>query len=179
MIADIQPPDQEHRMAILLEKASKMGVMIDHQVAEFVASHAKRNVRELEGALHRITAFASLQGRNIDLELAMETFQNVIPETTRKVTIELVQKIVCDHFKLRISDLKSKKRLRALTQPRQIAMFLSRKKTTASFPEIGEKFGGKDHSTVMHAFKKIKKERNDLNMKSDIDAIERKIDQLC
>ena len=179
LIADIQVPDQEHRMAILFEKAQSMGIAIGNDVAEYIASYAKRNVRELEGALHRIAAFASLQGRNIVLALAMETFQNILTEPVRRLTVEAVQKTVAEHFKIRMSDLKSKRRLRALTTPRQIAMYLARDLTNASFPEIGEKFGGKDHTTVMHAVKKIAKERNDINLKTDLEALERKLEQLC
>ncbi len=179
LIADIQVPDQEHRMAILFEKAQAMGIAIGNDVAEYIASYAKRNVRELEGALHRIAAFASLQGRTIDLTLAMETFQNILTEPVKRLTVEAVQKTVAEHFKIRMSDLKSKRRLRALTTPRQIAMYLARDLTNASFPEIGEKFGGKDHTTVMHAVKKITKERNDINLKTDLEALERKLEQLC
>lgn len=179
LIADIQPPDEEHRIAILYEKAAQMGLQIDQDVLSYIANHSKKNVRELEGALHRISAFALMHGRGIDLDLAVETFQNVPSNTGRKVNIDLIQKIVADHFKLKVIELKSKKRLRALTVPRQIAMYLSRELTNSSYPEIGDKFGGKDHTTVMHAVKKIAADKKDLNIKADLDALRRKLEQLC
>jgi chromosomal replication initiator protein len=179
LIADIQPPDTEHRMAILYSKAEKLGIQLADDVALYIANHAKRNVRELEGALHRITAFSALHGRQINLDLAMETFQNVLGDAPKRMTIETVQKAVADHYKIRISDLKSKKRQRALTLPRQVAMYLSRSLTNASFPELGERFGGKDHTTVMHAVRKIDKDRSrDLDLKAHIETLERQLEQL-
>ena len=179
LIADIQPPDTEHRVAILLSKAEKLGIKLGEDVAIYIASHAKRNVRELEGALHRICAFSDLQGRPINMELAAETFQNILSEAPKLLTIETIQKIVADHYKIKISDLKSHKRQRNLTMPRQIAMFLSRMLTNASFPELGERFGGKDHTTVMHAVRKIEKDRTkDLDLKAHIDSIQRQLEQM-
>jgi len=179
LIADIQPPNIEHRIAILYKKAEELGVKIASDVAEYIAHQAKRNVRELEGALHRITAFANLHGRVIDRALAVETFQNVLGEPPRRLTVEVVQKLVADHFKMKVAELKSKKRQRALTLPRQIAMYLARKMTESSFPEIGERFGGKDHTTVMHAVRKIEEERlADLDLKAHVDTLERQLEQL-
>lgn len=179
LIADIQPPDIEHRMAILFNKAETLGISLSDDVAEYIATHAKRNVRELEGALHRIHAFSTLHGRAIDLRLAAETFQNVLGDLPKRLTIEIIQKAIADHFKLKVADLKSKRRQRALTLPRQVAMYLSRHLTKASFPEIGAKFGGKDHSTVMHAVKVIDKLRaQDLDLKAHLDALERQLEQL-
>jgi chromosomal replication initiator protein len=179
LIADIQPPDVEHRIAILYNKAEKLGININDDVAEYICNHAKRNIRELEGALHRIHAFSTLHGRAIDIQLAMETFENVVGEPQRRITIDVVQKTVAEHFKIRVLDLKSKKRQRALTLPRQLAMFLCRQLTKSSFPEIGDKFGGKDHTTVMHAVKKIEAERKkDLDLKAHLESIERKLEQL-
>jgi chromosomal replication initiator protein len=178
LIADIQPPSVEHRVAILMNKADNLGFHLRDDVAMYIANHIKKNVRELEGALHRIAAFSALHGRQIDLELAQETFQNVLGEAPKRLTVEMIQKTVADHFKIRIADLKSKKRQRALTVPRQIAMYLSRVRTPASFPEIGGKFGGKDHTTVMHAVRKIEFDRtNDLDLKTSIEALERKLEQ--
>lgn len=137
LIADIQQPAVEHRVAILQNKAAHLGIALSNDVGLYIASHAKRNVRELEGALHRIAAFAALQGRQIDLELAAETFQNVLGEAPKRLTIEMIQKTVAEHFKIRVTDLKSKKRQRALTVPRQIAMYISRERTKSSYPEIG------------------------------------------
>ncbi len=179
LIADIQPPDIEHRIAILLNKADKSGIVLSYDVAEFIAANAKRNIRELEGALHRVAAFAALQGRPIDIGLAREIFHNVLSEAPKRLTIESVQQVVADHFKLKISDLKSKRRHRALTMPRQVAMYLSRSLTKSSFPEIGEKFGGKDHTTVMHAVKKIERDRSqDMDLKVNLDSLERHLEQM-
>ena len=179
LIADIQPPDAEHRIAILMNKAEKLRVHLSHEVADYIATHAKRNIRELEGALHRIAAFAALQGRPLDKAIAMETFHSMIGEAPSQLEIETVQKAVADHFNLRVSDLKSKKRQRILTLPRQMAMYLARKHTQASYPDIGAKFGGKDHTTVMHACKKIGSEKNhDLDLKANLDALDRQLEQL-
>ncbi len=179
LIADIQPPDMEHRIAILMNKAEKLNVHLSNEVAEHIAIHAKRNVRELEGALHRIAAFAALQGRPLDKTVAIETFRSMLPESPSNLDIEVIQKLVAERFNVRVSDLKSKKRLRALSVPRQIAMYLSRTHTSCSFPEIGMKFGGKDHTTVMHAVKKIVAEKaKDADLKAHLDALERKLEQL-
>lgn len=180
LISDIQPPDVEHRVAILMNKAEKQGVILTSQVAEYIAHHAKGSVRVLEGALRRVAAFAALQGRDIDKKLASEILQDVLGDNqSQSVTIESIQKIVAEHFKVRVTDLKSKKRQRAISIPRQIAMFLSRLRTQCSFPEIGSEFGGKDHTTVMHAVKKIEKLRNnDLEIKTQLESLERKLDQI-
>ena len=179
LIADIQPPDIEHRVAILMSKAEKQGVSLSGETAQYIASQAKGSVRVLEGALRRVSAYAVLHGRQIDLQLASEVLQNVFGEPQKSLTIEHIQKLVADHFKIRTTDLKSKKRQRAFSLPRQIAMFLSRSRTTSSFPEIGEKFGGKDHSTVMHAVKKIEQLKGqDLDIKSNLESLDRKLDQL-
>lgn len=179
LIADIQPPDIEHRIAILLNKADKSGLNLNYDVAEYIATNAKKNIRELEGALHRIAAFAALQGRPIDMGLAREIFQNVLAEPPKRLTVEVVQQSVADHFKVKVSDLKSKRRHRALTLPRQVAMYLARSLTKSSFPEIGEKFGGKDHTTVMHAVKKIDKERSqDMDLKVSLESLERQLEQM-
>ena len=178
LIADIQPPDIEHRVAILMNKAEKQKVHLSQDVAQFIASHAKGNIRVLEGALRRVIAFASLHGRPLDTRLAAEILQDVLGEPEKTLTIEIIQKTVADHFKVRISDLKSKKRQRAISLPRQIAMYLSRTRTQSSFPEIGSMFGGKDHTTVIHAVKKISVDkRNDIEIRSEIEAVERKLDQ--
>jgi chromosomal replication initiator protein len=177
LIADIQPPDIEHRIAILMNKAEKLDVKISYEVAEFIAKHAKRNIRELEGALHRIAAFSALHARPLDLSLALETFKGIPSKQQKNLDVDTVQKIVAEHFQLRKTDLRSKKRKRSLSVPRQIAMFLSRKHTHASYPEIGTKFGGKDHSTVMHAVKKIGAQKaHDPDIKAALDCLERKLE---
>ena len=179
LIADIQPPSIEHRIAILYNKAEKLGIRLAKDVAEYIAKHAKRNVRELEGALHRINAYSRLQGEEISLSLAAKTFKDVISEPSRNITVETVQKIVADHFKLKVADLKSKKRQRAFAYPRQIAMYLSRKLIGASFPEIGEKFGGKDHTTVIHNVRKIEESLDkDLDLKAHIESLERQFERI-
>ena len=178
LIADIQPPDLEHRMAILTKKADQLGIKLGTDVAEYIAKHAKRNIRELEGALHRLHAFSNLQARALDMSLALETFKDVLGEPPKRLTVEHVLKTVADHFKLKVTDLKSKRRQRAFAHPRQIAMYLARKMTGASFPEIGEKFGGKDHTTVMHNVKKIEESLSkDLDLKAHVESLERQLEQ--
>lgn len=180
LIADIQPPDVEHRVAILMNKADKQGIHLNNDVAMYIATHAKGNVRVLEGALRRISAFAKLQGRPLNLELASEILQNVLGEPPKRLTIEVIQQVVADHFKLKVADLKSKKRQRAFAIPRQIAMYLARTRTNSSFPEIGTRFGGKDHTTVMHAVKKIKDDATkDIDLKTHIESLDRRLDQQC
>ncbi|RYZ59818.1 MAG: chromosomal replication initiator protein DnaA [Proteobacteria bacterium] len=180
LIADIQAPDIEHRVAILMNKAEKQGILLKTEVAEYIATHAKGNIRVLEGALRRVIAFAALQGRPINTQLASEILQDIlVDKNDSSISVESIQKIVADHFKLKVADLKSKKRHRALSVPRQIAMYLSRVRTLSSYPEIGGTFGGKDHTTVMHAVKKIEKDRKkDLELRSQLEVLERKLDQI-
>lgn len=181
LIADIQPPDIEHRIAILFSKAEQLGIRLSIDVAEYIANLVKRNVRELEGALHRLAAFAALHGRALDKSLAIETFSNMLSEETSKpqMLIDAVQKIVAEHFQIKTSELKSKRRHKALTLPRQVAMYLARKFTKTSYPEIGEKFGGKDHTTVMHAVRKITSERKkNMDLMVHLDALERVLERL-
>ncbi len=179
LISDIQPPDMEHRIAILLNKADQLEVNLPQDVAEFIASHAKKNVRELEGALHRLAAFTALHGRRIDLKSAGEIFQSIIPDNSKKLDIDTIQKVVSDYYNIKLVDLKGKKRQKTLTIPRQVAMYLSRTLTSSSFPEIGDRFGGKDHTTVMHAFRKVQKEIGEnFELKSNIEYLERQIEQL-
>lgn len=180
LIADIQAPDIEHRVAILMNKAEKQGILLKTEVAEYIATHAKGNIRVLEGALRRVIAFAALQGRLINTQLASEILQDIlVDKQDSSISVETIQKIVADHFKLKVQDLKSKKRHRALSVPRQIAMYLSRIRTQSSYPDIGGIFGGKDHTTVMHAVKKIEKDRKkDLELRSQLEVLERKLDQI-
>ncbi len=179
LIADIQPPSIEHRIAILLSKAEELDIDLRSDVAEYIANQFKRNVRELEGALKRINAFAMLQGEKISMDLAVRTFRDVLGEPPKRLTIEIVQKTVAEHFKLRVADIKSKKRQRAFALPRQVAMYLARKLTTSSFPEIGDKFGGKDHTTVMHNVRKIEScITKDLDLKAHVESLERHLEQL-
>lgn len=180
LIADIQIPDVTHRIAILNSKAQAAGILLPDDVAHYIATMAKRNVRELEGALHRIKAFAALHGRPIDMDLVARTFENVPGDPPKRLSIETIQRVVSEHYKIRLNDLKSKRRQRALTLPRQVAMYLAREIIQASFPEIGERFGGKDHTTVMHAVRKIETDRQtDLDLKAHLDALSRKLEQLA
>ena len=161
LIADIQPPDMETRVAILQKKAEMEGVPLPHEVAIFLASHIDSNVRELEGSLTRLGAFASLTKAAITVDLAEEVLQNTLKGSHKEVTIESIQKTICDYFNLKLGDLKTKRRTRNIAIPRQVAMYLCRKHTATSFPTIGSKFGGRDHSTVIHAAKTIEKKIKD------------------
>jgi chromosomal replication initiator protein len=178
LVADIQAPDMEHRIAILMNKSENLSLNLPYEVAEFLATQAKKNIRELEGALHRISAFSTLQGKPLDLNLAKELFQHTTKEIKKKVlNPETIQKIVAGYFKIKLSDLKSDKRVRLVSQPRQIAMYLVRNYTGFSYPEIGERFGGKDHTTVMHAVKKIEREKKiDRFLKTHLDFLENQLD---
>ena len=155
LIADIQPPDVETKIAILKKKAELNGIELPDDVALFIGSSASSNIRELEGMLVRLGAYASLTRNKISLNMARDILKDIIVDKSKEITIEMIQKHVADHYKLKISDLKSEKRLKALVVPRQIAIYLCRDMTKASYPEIGEKFGGKDHSTIIHSVKKI------------------------
>lgn len=156
LLADIQPPDFETRIAILQRKAEKEGARISQEVCEFVAENISANVRDLEGALIRVIAFASLSKIPVTLDLAKDILHDIVSPTVVKVSIESIQSQVSSYYNIRISDLKSKRRHKNLAVPRQIAMYLCKMHLGSSFPEIGHKFGGKDHTTVMHAVSKIK-----------------------
>jgi len=174
LIADIQPPDMETRVAILEKKAETEGVMLPHEVAIFLASQIDSNVRELEGSLTRLGAFASLTKAAITIELAQEVLHNILRGARREVTIESIQKTICDYFNIKPADLKAKRRTKNIALPRQVAMYLSRKYTSTSFPAIGYKFGGRDHSTVIHASKTIEKKiKEDPHMQETIEKLER------
>jgi chromosomal replication initiator protein len=157
LIADIQPPDLETKIAILNKKAEINKIKLPDDVAYFLASSDTRNVRELEGMLIRLGAYSSLQDIPITLTMAKNNLKDILVDKRKDISVELIQKIVADYFGLKIADLKSEKRLKAFVYARQIAVWLCRDLTTASYPDIGSKFGGKDHSTVIHATKKIEK----------------------
>ncbi len=166
LIADIQPPDLETKVAILQKKAENERVALPTDVALFIASNIRSNVRELEGALIRLTAHSSLTGREITLSYAQETLKNFIDAQVRKVTIESIQKAVAEQFGLRLPEIKQKNNSRAIVFPRQIAMYLAKHMTDCSLPEIGRQFGGKHHTTVLHSIEKIDNQRKadkDLN----------------
>ena len=151
LIADIQPPDVETRVAILEKKAEVEHIDLPHDVALFLAAHIDSNVRELEGSLTRLGAFASLNKCDITVDFARQVLQNILREKSCTITVESIQKAVCEFFNIRLADLRSKRRTRTIAVPRQVAMYLCRRYTDCSFPAIGEKFGGRDHSTAIHA----------------------------
>ncbi len=159
LLADIQPPDLETRVAILRKKAQLENYVVPDEVHLFIASKIKSNIRELEGALLRVIAYASLHEREITLELTTEALKDVVfKDKPNHITIPLIQKAVAQYFNLKVEDFKARKRTRNIAYPRQIAMFLARELTDASLPKIGEEFGGRDHTTVIHAYEKIKSE---------------------
>jgi chromosomal replication initiator protein len=176
LVADVQPPEMETKVAILKKKAEDERIPLPNDVAIYLASHVETNVRELEGSLIRIGAFASLTGREINLDLAKEALQNTLRTQPQPFTVEKIQRQVAHFFNISVNDLKSDRKIRFITKPRQIAMYLCRTLTPASFPEIGEKFGGKDHSTVIHAVRKVEQGvKEDLQLKTDIEAIQKTI----
>jgi len=155
LIADIQPPDLETKIAILQKKAENERVRLADDVAEYIARSIKSNIRELEGALIRLIAFASLTGAEVNLATAQQVLKNIIEIQEKKVTIEQIQKRVGEHFGLRAQDLKIRSNSKVIAFPRQVAMFLVKQLTSASLPEIGRQFGGKHHTTVLHSIHKI------------------------
>ena len=159
LIADIQPPDLETKVAILKRKAEAEAVPLPDNVAIYIAGRIKSNIRELEGSLIRLIAYASLTGREISLELTQEVLKNVIDSDEKAVTIETIQKFVSDYYQLKLFELKSKNNSKSIALPRQIAMYLCKTLTHASLPEIGRSFGGKHHSTVIHSIKKVEEMR--------------------
>jgi chromosomal replication initiator protein len=161
LTVSIEPPDLETSVAILQSKASLLGVVLPAEVGFFVGRRIRTNIRELEGALRRLIANSQFTGREITVEFAKETLRDMLAAQDKRVTIESIQKIVCEHYKVKISDLISAKRSRSIARPRQIAMALSKELTKHSLPEIGAAFGGRDHTTVLHATKKIKELRDE------------------
>ncbi len=155
LIADIQPPDLETKVAILKKKAEIENIPLPNDVAFFLASQIDSNIRILEGSLIRIGAFSSFTNTPIDIQLAKEVLKNIIKPKEEFISIDVVQKVVSNFFNIKISDLRVKRKSKGFVVPRQVAMYLSRKLTNASLMEIGEKFGGKDHSTVLHSIKKV------------------------
>ena len=155
LIADIQPPDLETKVAILRKKAELHRIPLPDDVAFFICSNTKSNIRELEGALIRLTAYSSLTGENISLDLAQSALKNLTESSSRVITSDFVQRVVARHFSLKPSDFKIKNNSRRVALPRQIAMFLSKELTGNSLPQIGRDFGGRHHTTILHAVRKI------------------------
>lgn len=159
LIADIQPPDLETRVAILRKKAQYEKARIPNEVMLDIAAKVETNIRELEGALNRVLAFATLTNQSITLDLAHEVLKDILPASRRRpVSITLIQQQVASHFSLRLEDMKAQRKSRDVAFPRQVAMYLSRQLTDASLPKIGQEFGGRDHTTIIHAYEKIARE---------------------
>ena len=176
LIADIQPPDIETRVAIIQKKAEVEGIQLPHDVAIFLAANIESNVRELEGSLTRLGAFSSLTKSVITVDLAKEVLHNTLKGGRKEITVESIQKAICDFYNLKVNDLKAKRRTKNIALPRQVAMYLCRKYTETSFPAIGDKFGGRDHSTVIHASKTIEKRiKEDPYMQNTIERLERNL----
>jgi chromosomal replication initiator protein len=155
LIADLQPPDLETKIAILKRKAEAEGVRLPDDVALYIAGRIKSNIRELEGSLIRLLAYASLTGKDVSMALAQEVLRDVLRHEDRAVTIDMIQKFVADYYQLKLVELKSKNNSKSVALPRQVAMYLCKALTPASLPEIGKSFGGKHHSTVIHSIKKV------------------------
>ena len=158
----LEPPELEMRVAILLSKAASVGMRLDEQVAFFIAKHIRSNVRELEGALKRILAYANFHGQEITLPMAKDALRDLLAVQNRQVSVDNIQKTVADYYKVRVTDMHSKKRSRAVARPRQVAMALAKELTQLSLPEIGSNFGGRDHTTVLHACRQIAKLRESM-----------------
>jgi chromosomal replication initiator protein len=180
-VADIHPTDYELRLGILQSKAERLygrdGIQVEPKILEFLAHKVMSNVRELEGSLNRVVAFASLVGRPITLEMTQEVLQDLLRASERKISIEEIQRKVAEYYNIRLSDMHSARRARAVARPRQVAMYLAKQMTPRSLPEIGRKFGGRDHTTVMYAVRKIEELRaGDTALDEDIDLLKRMLE---
>jgi chromosomal replication initiator protein len=177
LVADIHATNYELRLGILEAKAERLGVEIPGNVNEFLAHKITSNVRELEGALNRVVAHSTLVGREISLESCQDVLHDLLRAHDRRVTIEEIQKRVAEHFNIRMADMHSARRARAVARPRQVAMYLAKQLTSRSLPEIGRKFGGRDHTTVMHAVKKVDELRQaDAGFAEDVDLLRRMLE---
>lgn len=176
LVADIHPTTYELRLGILQAKAEQLGVEIPQRVVEFLASRITSNVRELEGAMNRIVHQASLVSKPISIDMAQEVLKDLLRANDRRVTIEEIQKAVVEHYSIRMADMTSARRSRAVARPRQVAMYLAKQLTPRSLPEIGKKFGGRDHTTVMHAVRQIERLANDdRGIADDLESLKRKL----
>lgn len=177
LVADIHATTYELRLGIIAAKAEQMAIEVPVKVSEFLAHKITSNVRELEGALNRVVAHATLVGRDITLESTQEVLHDLLRANDRRITIEEIQKRVAEHFNIRIADMHSARRARQVARPRQVAMYLAKQLTSRSLPEIGRKFGGRDHTTVMHAVKKIEELRGlDSSFAEDIELLRRMLE---
>ena len=172
LVTDVQVPDLETRMAILKKKAERNNTSLPEDVLYFIAENIKTNIRELEGALIKLIAYASLENKHISLALTKEVLRDVLYEKEKRISVEAIQKKVAAYFDIKVSELKAKKRHKQISYPRQVAMYLSRELTNLTLPAIGEHFGGRDHSTVIHACEKIQKElKKNQNVKNLINRL--------
>ncbi len=159
LTADLQPPDLETKMAILAKKADALGVSLPHEVAEYVASNIKSSIRDLEGAMTRVIAYCSLTGEPLSLPVTQQVLKNIVDLDERRVSIDNIQRLVCREFGINLTQLKSKNNSHNVSYPRQIAMYLTKRLTPTSLPQIGREFGGKHHTTVLHSINKIEELR--------------------
>jgi chromosomal replication initiator protein len=177
LVADLHPTTYELRLGILASKAEQQGHPVPTKVLEFLAHKITSNVRELEGALNRVVAHTTLVGRSITLELAQEVLHDVLRANDRRVTIEEIQKRVAEHYNIKLTEMHSARRARAVARPRQVAMYLAKQLTSRSLPEIGRKFGGRDHTTVMHAVKKVEElKAQDHSFAEDVELLRRMLE---
>ena len=177
LVADLHPTTYELRVGILQSKAERLEVEIPQKVFEYLAYKITSNVRELEGALNRIVAFSSLVGRPITLENTQEVLQDLLRTSDRRITIEEIQKRVAEHFNIKLAEMSSARRSRAVARPRQVAMYLAKQLTSRSLPEIGRKFGGRDHTTVMHAVRRVDELRTaDAAFAEDVELLRRMLE---
>jgi len=183
LVVDLHPTDYELRLGILQSKVEQQrknypGLEIQDGVLEFLSHRISTNVRVLEGALTRLCAFASLVGREISMELTQDCLSDVLRASERKITVEEIQRKVSDHYNIRLSDMIGPKRLRSYARPRQVAMYLCKKMTSRSLPEIGRRFGGRDHTTVMHGVKRIEELKiQDGQIAEDLELLRRALEE--
>jgi chromosomal replication initiator protein len=176
LITDIQEPDLETRIAILRKKAESEGILVPNEVTVFIANHAKANIRELEGSMLRVIAFASLTRQEITLELVKEVLKDSLPNEEKRISVEAIQRVVAERYNCKYSDMKSKKRTKQIAFPRQIAMYLSRELTAHSLSEIGAAFGGKDHTTIIHAYEKIEELlTSDITLLAEVNSLKKQL----
>jgi chromosomal replication initiator protein len=179
LVADIHPTNYELRLGILQSKEQQLHIKIPKDVMEFLAMKITSNIRELEGALNRIVAHATLVGRSITLDTTQEVLRDLLRSNDRRVSIDDIQKRICEYYNLKMSDLLSSKRLQNIARPRQVAMYLSKILTTRSMPEIGRKFGGRDHTTVLHAVRKVEEFcSNDQEFAQDLEILKRSLENV-
>ncbi len=176
LITDIQEPDLETRIAILRKKAESEGILVPNEVTAFIANHAKANIRELEGSMLRVIAFASLTRQEITLDMVKEVLKDSLPNEERRISVDAIQRVVAERYNCKYSDMKSKKRTKQIAFPRQIAMYLSRELTAHSLSEIGAAFGGKDHTTIIHAYEKIEELlTSDITLLSEVNSLKKQL----